>query len=142
MWKLVRVFVVLILIIPVISWIVWKMEKDVPINLLVIDKTTPEKNFSEHLSFFWLANQNKWVKSTGEEYDFAEDFLGFHPDKDGEYVIKDLKIYGDESSERLADSLDVVFFCGYLWHLQFKLERPSRLRQGYHFLVLWRTASQ
>ncbi|NOU60675.1 hypothetical protein [Marinifilum caeruleilacunae] len=110
MWKLVRVFVFLILLIPVISWIVWKMEKDIPINLLVIDKTTPEKNFSEHLSFFWLANQNKWVKSTGEEYDFAEDFLGFHPDKDGEYVIKDLKIYGEGSSERLADSLDVVFF--------------------------------
>lgn len=86
------------------------MEKEVPINLLVIDKTTPEKKFSEHLSFFWVANQNKWVKNTGEEYNYAEDFLGFHPQKDGKYVIKDLKIFGEESSVRLADSLDVVFF--------------------------------
>lgn len=110
MWKLVRVLIFLILLIPVISWITWKVEKEIPINLLVIDKTTPEKNFSEHLSFFWLANQNKWVKPTGEEYDYAQDFLGFHPDKNGEYVIKDLKVYGKENSTKLADSLDVVFF--------------------------------
>ncbi|PXY02971.1 hypothetical protein DF185_02425 [Marinifilum breve] len=110
MWKLVRVLIFLILLIPVISWITWKVEKEIPINLLVIDKTTPEKNFSEHLSFFWLANQNKWVKPTGEEYDYAQDFLGFHPDKNGEYVIKDLKVYGKENSAKLADSLDVVFF--------------------------------
>ncbi|WP_421919684.1 hypothetical protein [Marinifilum sp.] len=110
MWKLVRILVLLILVVPVISWILWKVEKDIPINLLVIDKTTPEKSFSEHLSFFWLVNQNKWVKSTGDEYDFAEDFLGFHPGENGKYVIKDLGIYGERCSPRLADSMDVVFF--------------------------------
>lgn len=110
MWKLFRVLIFLILIIPVISWMVWKIEKEIPISLLVIDKTTPEKNFSEHLSFFWVANQSKWVKPGGEEYDYAKDFLGFHPDEKGEYVIKDLKVYGKENSAKLADSLDVVFF--------------------------------
>ncbi|WP_321516500.1 hypothetical protein [Marinifilum fragile] len=110
MWKLVRVLVFLILIIPVISWLAWKLEKKRPINLLVIDKTTPEKNFSEHLSFFWVANQSKWVKPTGEEYDYSKDFLGFHPGENGQYVIKDLKVFGKGSSAHLADSLDVVFF--------------------------------
>ena len=110
MWKFTRVLAILILIIPVISWIVWKMEKEIPINLLVIDKTTPEKNFSEHLSFFWVANQSKWVKPTGEKYNYAQDFLGFHPAENGEYIIKDLKVYGKGNSVKLADSLDVVFF--------------------------------
>lgn len=110
MWKLLKILILLIFLIPVISWIVWKLEKSVPVKLLVIDKTTPEKNFSEHLSFFWVANQNKWVKPTGEEYDFAKDFLGFHPQKNGGYVIKDLKVYGNDAYSRLADSLDLVFF--------------------------------
>lgn len=110
MWKLLRIFILIVLLIPIISWIVWKTEKEIPINLLVIDKTTPEKNFSEHLSFFWMANQNKWVKSSGKKYDFAKDFLGFHPGKNGKYMIKDLKIFGKGSAPRIADTLDVVFF--------------------------------
>ena len=110
MWKLFRVFILFILLVPVISWIGWKIEKEIPISLLVIDKTTPEKNFSEHISFFWVANQNKWVNRSGNQYDFTEDFLGFHPGKNGEYQIKDLRIYGHDNVAKLVDTLDVVFF--------------------------------
>jgi len=110
MWKLLRVLILLFLLIPVVSWISWKLKKNIPINLLVIDKTTPDKNFSEHLSFFWVANQNKWVKKNGEEYNYAVDFLGFHPSEEGDYLIKDLKLYSKDAIVEMADSLDVVFF--------------------------------
>ena len=110
MWNLLRIIILLFLLVPVISWISWKLEKSVPINLMVIDKTTPNKNFSEHISFFWVANQQKWAKPDGKKYNFAEDFIGFHPGEDDEYMIKDLKIFKTNGLSDLADSLDVVFF--------------------------------
>jgi len=110
MWKLLRVIIFLIFLIPVISWISWKLKYKVQINLLVVDKTTPNRDYSEHLSFFWMANQQRWVKPDGEEYNFAEDFYGFHPEDDGKYVIKDLGIFGKRGLSALSDSLDIVFF--------------------------------
>ncbi|PKQ64401.1 hypothetical protein BZG02_06190 [Labilibaculum filiforme] len=110
MWKLLRIVILLFLLIPVVSWISWKFKDQVQINLLVVDKTTPNCNYSEHLSFFWLANQKRWVKPNGEEYNFAEDFYGFHPDGHGDYVIKDLRVFEKKGFASLADSLDVAFF--------------------------------
>ncbi len=110
MWKLLRVIIFLFLLIPVISWISWKLMDKEQINLLVLDKTTPNGNFSEHLSFFWVANQKRWVKSDGAEYNFAEDFYGFHPGENGDYVIKDLAVYGENGLTDIVDSLDVAFF--------------------------------
>lgn len=110
MWKLLRVIIFLFLLIPVISWISWKFMDKEEIKLLVLDKTTPNGNYSEHLSFFWVANQKRWVKPDGNEYNFSEDFYGFHPGDDGRYVIKDLKVLSDNGLSGVADSLDVAFF--------------------------------
>ena len=110
MWKLLRIIILLFLMIPVISWICWKFKDKVQMNLLVVDKTVPNGNYSEHLSFFWVANQKRWVKPNGEEYNFAEDFYGFHPGDDGRYVIKDLRIFEKQGLSALADSLDLAFF--------------------------------
>ncbi len=97
-------------LIPVVSWVSWKFKKEIPINVLVIDKTTPDERFSEHLSFFWLINQNKWVKRNGDEYDYANDFLGFYPNNDGTYSIKDLKKLAPKDIAEMADTLDLAFF--------------------------------
>ncbi|MBN2598710.1 MAG: hypothetical protein JXR82_18160 [Marinifilaceae bacterium] len=110
MWKLLRILILLFLLIPVISWISWKFKDKVQMNLLVVDKASVNINYSEHLSFFWLVNQKRWVKSNGEEYNFAEDFYGFHPGDDGRYMIKDLRIFEKQGLSALADSLDLVFF--------------------------------
>lgn len=109
MWKLLRIIIFLFLLIPVISWISWKLKNKVPMNLLVIDKTTPNQSFSEHLSFFWVLNQKRWVQSNGEDYNYAKDFFGFHPEADGSYTIKDLELYNEKELLRLADSLDLLF---------------------------------
>ncbi|WP_372754955.1 hypothetical protein [Labilibaculum sp.] len=110
MWKLLRLFIILILMIPIFSWISWKLKAKERINLLVLDKTTPNDDYSEHLSFFWVANQMRWVKQDGEGYNFSEDFYGFHPKEDGEYSINDLRALNEDDFSELADSLDLAFF--------------------------------
>nr|WP_320119070.1 hypothetical protein [uncultured Marinifilum sp.] len=110
MWKLLKLCIFLFFLIPVVSWVSWKFKKEIPINVLVIDKTTPDERFSEHLSFFWLINQNKWVKRNGDEYDYANDFLGFYPNNDGTYSIKDLKKLAPKDIAEMADTLDLAFF--------------------------------
>jgi len=110
MWKLMRIFILLLLLIPVFSWLSWKLEDRSQINLLVIDKTTPDPNYSEHLSFFWLANQNRWVKPNGDVYDFAKDFYGFHAHSDGSFTINDLSELKQGDLKNIADSLDVAYF--------------------------------
>jgi hypothetical protein len=110
MWKLLRLIIILFLLIPIISWVSWKLKTKEKVSLLVFDKTTPNTEYSEHLSFFWVANQKRWVKASGEEYNFAEDFYGFHPKEDGKYSINDLRNFEEDDLSGLADSLDLVFF--------------------------------
>jgi len=70
------------LIIAIPHWL-WEMTPDVPLQLTVVDKTVPFKNYREHRALFWLLNQNKIVKkdASGQDrfYDYSRDYVGAHP---------------------------------------------------------------
>ena len=82
--KILRTIVIILIIlvlIPVVSWLFWNLKPSRPIDLLVLNKTVLSLDHKEHRALFWLLINEKFVKSNKKAYDKSEDYYGFHPKK-------------------------------------------------------------
>lgn len=66
----------------------WQFSPEIPLKIVVVDKTVPFVERREHRALFWLLLQSKFVKPgvEGKErfYSFKDDYVGSHPtNKDG-----------------------------------------------------------
>jgi len=61
------------------------IQKQKPINLMIVNKTVPGSSQNEVKSLNWVLNYEKVVKAGKEDYDFSKDYYGFHPDAMNEY---------------------------------------------------------
>lgn len=59
--------------------IFWQLKPENPIDLVVIDKTTPSTDYREHLGLFWILTNDKVTKPSGEDYSIEEDYFGYNP---------------------------------------------------------------
>jgi hypothetical protein len=111
--KGVNVFKVLFYILfPVIlvSFGFWYFQEEMVYNIYVLDKTVPDKGYSEHKSFFWLLNYHKIVNKNGLSYSYKYDYYGFHPDEgedNSTYKIKSLRLY---EILGIPDDIDFLYY--------------------------------
>ncbi|WP_062197103.1 hypothetical protein [Massilibacterium senegalense] len=57
----------------------WLLKPVIPIEIAVVDKTVPKKDYREHSGLFWILKNEKIVKSDGELYDIGRDYFGYDP---------------------------------------------------------------
>jgi hypothetical protein len=107
--NLLRGIVILLLVIPGISWLCWWGKPEQSMRVLILDKTTPDKRYSEHLSFNWVLTHNKYTQSSGRFYQASSDYFGFFPIGAGNYYTRDLRRFTSPEIAELADTLDAVF---------------------------------
>ncbi|MBM6617644.1 hypothetical protein [Bacillus suaedaesalsae] len=89
-WKSFIYFGVMFLIVAIVSspfW-VWQLLGESKFNVLIVDKTVPDTTYREHKGLSWLLNQNKYVQNDGTTYDYTKDYVGFHPQDDKKFSIK------------------------------------------------------
>jgi hypothetical protein len=92
-----------IAVVAVIVWLcfeiphlMWVRTPEIPLKIVVVDKTVPFSERREHRALFWLLLQSKFVKPgmSGENdrfYDFQHDYVGAHPtSKNGQDRTTDL----------------------------------------------------
>jgi hypothetical protein len=72
-------FILLVIGIPLISYLIWYSTPSQTAEILVIDKTVRDKTYSEHQGLFWTLEHSKIQSSTGGFYDKSKDYLGFFP---------------------------------------------------------------
>ena len=104
--KILRTIVIILIIlvlIPIVSWLFWNLKSSRPIDLLVLNKTVLSLDHKEHRALFWLLDNEKFVKSDKKAYDKSEDYYGFHPLK----PLKSKK-YEINSSFKLDEIDEVV----------------------------------
>ena len=75
---------VLILLSPVLLWF---MSDESTSDIVIIDKTIPDKTYREHKGLTWILNHKKWIKNNGTPYSASEDYIGFHPGDGEEYSV-------------------------------------------------------
>ncbi|MCB1186375.1 hypothetical protein KDL29_04330 [bacterium] len=64
----------------------WERTPDIPLKMMIVDKTVPFQDYREHRGLFWLLTNNKFVdptKQTDNRF-YAEDldYTGFYPPPD------------------------------------------------------------
>jgi len=62
-----------------VPWVCYAARPARRIELAVLDKTVPFRNWFEHRSFFWLLSHLNIVKSDGTGYQLERDYLGAYP---------------------------------------------------------------
>lgn len=89
-------------IVAALPWILWTFEDTKELEVVIINKTVPDKSYRHHLGITWLLNNQKYVKKgTGDNYDYTEDYYGFFPKNDNKYTIKDLS--------EVTEIVDVIY---------------------------------
>lgn len=79
------ILLVIVVFLPVLGHLLWMVQKQKPINLMIVNKTVPNSSRNEVKSLNWVLNYEKVVKGDNTEYDYSKDYYGFHPDALNEY---------------------------------------------------------
>jgi hypothetical protein len=103
-------FILILVGIPLISYLIWFSTPSQTAGILVIDKTVRDKSYTEHQGIFWTLEHSKIEKTDGGFYDPSVDYLGFFPN--GKETFGEKKDLGGKSKAQI-DSLvakhDLVF---------------------------------
>jgi len=79
-------FVLLIVMLPILLF----MKKQTSyLNIWIIDKTVPTRDFREHKGLVWVLNNMK-IKNriTKDYFDYKKDYFGFHPEENGYKIFE------------------------------------------------------
>jgi hypothetical protein len=72
-------FILILIGIPLISYMIWFSTPSQTAEILIIDKTVRDKTYSEHQGIFWTLEHSKIQNTSGEFYDKAKNYFGFFP---------------------------------------------------------------
>ncbi len=91
LFRLYMVLVALFFLSIPTSFVYWKMMPDKPIDVIIIDKTVPTREYREHNSLMWILNNLKYVdKKTDKPFRYDKDYYGFVPLRETRYNVREL----------------------------------------------------
>lgn len=104
-------FIVIVVFIPLISFLFWFVYPSKELGVLVIDKTVPSDTYQEHQSIFWALEHLKFQNKEGEFYQKDKDYFGFYPDTSSSFgTFKDFNQLSEKEIEKKANDLDILFY--------------------------------
>jgi len=106
---LLRYIIGIMILVPTIMLFFWLVTPERPLNIVLIDKSVPDANRTEHAAFTWLLKQDRIVKSDGTFYDRFTDYYGFYPRSGGDFVVQDFSSFDSVRIDSLASAADLVY---------------------------------
>lgn len=109
---LIRLWPLILLVIglPLLSYVIWVVIPARQLEVLVIDKTVPNQSYQEHSGLFWTLDHLKYKKSTGEYYAADRDYLGFFPNGKADFGTRnDLTGKSEQQIQELAVKNDLIY---------------------------------
>lgn len=104
------IVILILALIPSISYGIWFFYPSNSLGVLVIDKTVPNNTYREHESIFWVLEHNKYITNTGNFYEANKDYYGFFPGNSANRgIVKDLSNLSDSEMKKRVSELDVIF---------------------------------
>ncbi|WP_308636237.1 hypothetical protein [Paenibacillus silvisoli] len=61
----------------------WYLKPSRALQVLIVDKTVPDRSYRNHAGVTWLLNNDKIVQASGKPYNPATDYIGFKPGQGG-----------------------------------------------------------
>ena len=109
---LIVVIVLAVLIaLPVINLIRWKVQTKKPLDIIIVDKTVPTLERDHHKPFTWILTNERFVKKGSESsYSYVKDYFGFFPQRPIRDKKWDKVDYRLSDVISLADKNDAIYF--------------------------------
>lgn len=108
--KFILIFIACLpVLVPLVSFIHWKVKDYRPIKVLIYDMTVPRKSYDEHKAFSWILINQKYT-TFDQLNNPAVDYQGFFPLDNFKFVTKDFRKMTHKEVIQVADSLDVAYF--------------------------------
>ncbi len=108
--KALRALPVVVLLIPLVSWVLWLLSPSRALRVLIVDKTSLTPEGREHRAFNWVLTHERYLKPDGFAYRVSEDYAGFMPLADGAYTIRGPERVPDEQIDSLRARYDMTYY--------------------------------
>lgn len=109
-FRIKHLILIFVLLIPLWSYVWWRLSEEKPINIYILDKTVSTFQRNEHIALNWILNQYKYTKANKECYDPDTDYDGFYPLPDKKFYTRDLDSLKISQIDSLAKQLDCVYY--------------------------------
>lgn len=105
------VLIILILLIPVIMWLLWIIETDRHLNVLILDKTVSNMpaTYDEHANPVFILNNKKITKKKDHELYTLLDYKGFFPHENDKFDISDFEQCDSAAMDKYATDNDIFY---------------------------------
>ncbi len=119
--------IVVIVLLPIAGHLLWRIQKERPMDLMIVNKTVPRARMNETKSLNWVLNYHKFQKKGKENYHYSRDYYGFFPDA----VTRDrsIKAFRLEDLSELPENYDGLV---YLDNEGVDLETSKHSRLGHY----------
>ncbi|NSW93817.1 MAG: hypothetical protein HPY62_03805 [Bacteroidales bacterium] len=134
---IIAIILVLILILPFISFIRWSFQDKKPVDIVILNKTVPTPDRIKHKSLNWILNYDRFVKKAKKRsYSYKKDYYGFAPTrplKEKGYTKKEYRL---SEMMSLPDSVDALYIADTYgvffndWYAGINKSRKSRRIYG------------
>lgn len=104
-------YILVIVIVPLVSFGFWQLSPTKNLEILVIDKTVSDLDYQEHSGLFWVLNHQKYLKKDRTHYQKDKDYLGFFPDGKSTFgQTKDLSKKTESEIKEIVSQTDLIYF--------------------------------
>ena len=134
---IIAIILVVILILPFISFIRWGFQNKKPMDIVILNKTVPTPDRLKHKSFNWILTNERFVKKARKSsYSYKKDYYGFAPTrplKEKGYTKKEYRL---SEMMSLPDSVDALYIADTYgvffndWYAGINKSRKSRRIYG------------
>ena len=103
-------FLILMIFFPLTMWLLWHAKPVRVQNILVMDKTVINNKFQEHLSLFWVLNNENYQPTSKRRYNPQNDYYGMFPNGRGTYSVKDFENFSFNELDSLSNIYSVTYY--------------------------------
>jgi hypothetical protein len=92
---IVVIILAVILALPVFNLLQWFFQSKKPLDIILVDKTSPTLERENHRAISWIITHERYVDSTRTGYNYKKDYFGWfslRPLRDREYKINDYRL--------------------------------------------------
>jgi hypothetical protein len=130
------VILIILLFTPLWMWIAWLFTPKKILNVVIVDKTVLNTKCTEHCSFTWILDNQRYCKPDMHLYSIPKDYYGFFPKEDKKYETHGLETLSYPELDSLAGVADVTYFTDTYgiyyneWYLHHDEKERSRIIYG------------
>ena len=99
-----------ILVLLLASWLLWLLKPIRPLDVIIVDKSVRDYQFTSHRALTWVLNENRFHSYKNKKYSLSKDYYGFVPLKpknSGNYV---LRRYLLSDITELVEKNDLIYY--------------------------------